>query len=193
VDIPLLGPTGQARSFGPQKGATELEIAWLERGFANLAHILLGTSGRDVDVPLAGAAGGLGAGLLGFLGARLRLGAQLVAEMTGLAAAVDNADMVVVGEGCLDATTLLRKAPWHAASLAAASGKPLLAVVGRVDPEFTSELFPTVASCFAFSRGAEGLGALEAAQALTRTAARAVRNMAGAKAAQAGAAPTGAL
>jgi glycerate kinase len=189
VDIPLLGANGQARTFGPQKGASQLEIAWLERGFANLAHILLETSGRDVNVPLAGAGGGLGAGLLGFFGARLSLGARLVADMAGLAQAVDAADLVVVGEGCLDATTLMCKTPWHVACLAAERGKPVLAVVGAVHPAFASELFPTVAGCFAFGRDAQGLGAPEAARALTVTAERAVRNMTRTKAAPVGAVP----
>jgi len=111
ADIPLLGPRGQARSFGPQKGASPAEIEYLEAGFASLAEVVHRATGRDVDVPLAGASGGLGAGLLGFLGATLTLGAELVEKEIALAAWIERHDVVIIGEGYLDRTTVLGRAP----------------------------------------------------------------------------------
>lgn len=177
VDIPLLGPGGQARTFGPQKGASAQEIAWLERAFAHLAERVRAHGGVDVDVPLAGAAGGMGAGFLGLLGAELRSGAQVVAEASGLEAAIHEADVVVVGEGCLDATTLLHKAPGHAAALARSLDRPVLAVVGRAQPGVAWADLSAVTACFDFSCNADMLDEATVAQALTRAAARAVQDM----------------
>ena len=157
VDIPLLGPKGQAYTFGPQKGASASEIAWLDKGFSHLAERIALQFGIEVDVPLAGAAGGMAAGLMGFLEATLRLGAELVAESINLEAAVDRADIVVVGEGCLDSTTLLNKSPSFVATLARSKGKPVIAVVGRVQPHFSSDIFTFISSCFDFSCNVENI------------------------------------
>lgn len=177
VDIPLLGPGGQARTFGPQKGADEREIAWLERAFAHLAERVRAHCGVDVDVPLAGAAGGMGAGFLGLLGAELLPGARVVAEAAGLEAAIREADVVVVGEGCLDVTTMLHKAPGHAAAVARAMGRPVLAVVGRVQPGVAWDDLSSVTSCFDFSCNADMLDEATVAQALTHAATRAAQDM----------------
>ena len=133
VDIPLLGPRGQARTFGPQKYANEFEIEYLDRGLANVASVISRTFGRNVDVPMAGAAGGIAAGLLGFLGAELRLGAELVASLIGLEERMKAADAVIIGEGKLDRTTLNNKAPYYTGRLAKRLGKPVLAVVWNAE------------------------------------------------------------
>lgn len=133
VDIPLLGPHGQAHTFGPQKYANAFEIEYLERGLANIASVIARTHGRNVDVPRAGAAGGIAAGLLGFLGADLRLGAELVASLIGLEARMKAADAVIIGEGKLDRTTLANKAPYYTGRLAKRLGKPVLAVVWNAE------------------------------------------------------------
>ena len=131
VAIPLLGSSGQARMFGPQKGANSIEIKYLEQGFSNLVEIFRQRFSKDINVPLAGAAGGLGAGLLGFLNAKLYLGAQFIAEEMGLAGKISHADIVIVGEGCLDKTTLCNKGPYYIANLAHTNKKKVIAVVGQ--------------------------------------------------------------
>lgn len=135
VNTPLLGPKGQAATFGPQKGASPDEIRYLEDGFATLAEVIARDLHALVDLPYAGAAGGLGAGLLGFLGARLISGAALVASEAGLDLLLQNHDLVITGEGRHDATTLLEKAPYHVASRARALGIPVTCIAGTAAPE----------------------------------------------------------
>jgi glycerate kinase len=133
VDSPLLGPTGAARVFGPQKGATPEMVEQLEAGLARLAGRLREDLGKDVaEIPGAGAAGGLGAGLLGFLGARLVPGAELVMDAVGFGARLDRAALLVTGEGRLDGQSLRGKAPAAAARRAQKAGKPAVALVGSL-------------------------------------------------------------
>lgn len=147
VGNPLLGPTGAAAVFGPQKGATAAMIPKLEAGLANLAEILE----RDVAGPFgtcstplaelwgAGAAGGAGAGLAGFLGAEIRPGAEFILEVCGFAAKAAGADWVVTGEGRLDRQSLAGKAPVVVARAARALGARAIALAGWVDPEFARD------------------------------------------------------
>lgn len=133
VDNPLLGPAGASHIYAPQKGATPADVATLEQTLAAIAAL----AGRDLgapdpSTPGAGAAGGLGYGLMAFFGGQLRPGFDLVAELTGLHAAVQTADLVVTGEGRLDAQTAAGKAPAGVARLARAWGKPVIALAGSV-------------------------------------------------------------
>jgi glycerate 2-kinase len=136
VKNPLLGPRGAARVFGPQKGATRASIPRLEHGLARLA----GCWRRDLGSPAlagragAGAAGGLGAGLVAFLGAELRPGAAWLLDAAGFDRAIGGADFVITGEGRLDAQTLEDKAPAVVARVAAARGVAVIALAGSVDP-----------------------------------------------------------
>ena len=134
VSSPLLGATGAARSFAPQKGASPAEVELLERNLARWAAVTERDLGRAVlDIPGAGAAGGLGAGCAGFLGATLRPGAEWVAGQTGLCEAVRKADLVLTGEGRIDRQTFFGKAPAYVAKLAKALGKPVIAFGGTVE------------------------------------------------------------
>src|SRR3989442_9427189 len=100
VRNPLLGPEGASAIYGPQKGATPQMVAELDAALARYADVIEDFVGRNVrDVPGAGAAGGLGAGLLAFLDARLRSGAELVLDATKFAARIEGADLVITGEG----------------------------------------------------------------------------------------------
>ncbi len=136
VDNPLLGPRGATRIFGPQKGASPAALEILEAGLARLADVAAQTFGRDHrDAPGAGAAGGLGFGLLTFAAARLRSGFEVVADMIDLRARMERADFVITGEGRLDASTLSGKAPGGVARMAQALGKPVFAIVGAATPE----------------------------------------------------------
>jgi glycerate kinase len=133
VDVrnPLLGPRGATRTFGPQKGGTPEQLEVLERSLARLADIVSRDLGCDFrDTPGAGAAGGLGFGLLSFCGASVRPGFDVVAELVGLKAAIERADIVITGEGRLDEQTLEGKVPDGVARMARESGKRVYAIVG---------------------------------------------------------------
>lgn len=134
VDVrnPLLGPTGAAAVFGPQKGAGPDEVLALEASLEHWADVLETTTGQ-VGIrllPGAGAAGGCGFGLAAALGASLRPGAPAVGEAVSLHACLANADLVLTGEGAIDAQTAYGKAPAHVAELAHAAGVPVVALAG---------------------------------------------------------------
>lgn len=131
VTNPLLGADGATRVYGGQKGVRPDQMAAFEAGLARLADVAARDLGRDCRaLPGAGAAGGLGFGLMTFCGAVMKPGFDLVAEANGLAAAVAAADVVFTGEGCLDRQTLHGKGPMGVAALASAHGKPVIAVGG---------------------------------------------------------------
>lgn len=133
VTSALLGPAGCVRTFGPQKGAGEAEQAVLEAGLANYADVVQRVCGRDPsEAEGAGAAGGLGFGLAAVLGARLRSGFALIAELAELPRRVAEADLVVTGEGRLDAQSLCGKVPIGVARIAAAAGVPVVAFAGSI-------------------------------------------------------------
>jgi glycerate kinase len=134
VDSPLLGPHGAAAVFGPQKGASPDDVLLLESALRRYARVLHESLGLDLaEVPGAGAAGGPGAGAIAFLGASLRPGIELVLELVGFHDAVAKADLVVTGEGSLDAQSLRGKAPFGVAKAAAAHGVPVVALAGVVE------------------------------------------------------------
>lgn len=133
VDNPLLGPAGAAAIYGPQKGADSDQVACLEASLTNWSAVVARTTtGRFADVPGAGAAGGVGFAALAVLGASAHSGIELVMELTGFAAALRRADVVITGEGSLDAQTLQGKGPAGVARAARTAGVPVLAVAGRV-------------------------------------------------------------
>lgn len=135
VDNPLLGPSGAAAVFGPQKGATPAMVAQLELGLANLARAIEAQLGISVaKTPGGGAAGGVGAALIACLGANLQPGTGLVAELVGLDAAIHEADLVITGEGRMDGQTIRGKTPIGVAQIAKRYGKPVLAIAGSLGP-----------------------------------------------------------
>jgi glycerate kinase len=134
VSNPLLGPSGAAAVFGPQKGASSADIAVLEAGLARWASLTSAAIGRDAAaVPGAGAAGGTGFAALAYLGGRMVPGAELMLGLTGFTAALEGADLVITGEGSLDLQTLAGKAPAGVARAAAGHGVPVHVVAGRVE------------------------------------------------------------
>jgi glycerate kinase len=131
VDNPLTGPRGASAVYGPQKGATPEMVAQLDAGLDRFARIATAATGRDVaGVPGAGAAGGLGAGLLFFTPARLRPGVSIVLESVGFDALVRGADLVITGEGRTDFQTAMGKAPIGVAAAAKAHGVPVVCIAG---------------------------------------------------------------
>jgi len=140
VDVknPLLGENGATQVFGPQKGASKSDLDNLERALTRLADVVATEFGFDYrDEAGAGAAGGLGFGLLSFCDATIRPGFQVVAEAVGLELKMKDVDVVITGEGSLDRQTLEGKTPVGVARLARKFGKPVFAFVGRAtkDPE----------------------------------------------------------
>jgi glycerate kinase len=140
VDVknPLLGENGATQVFGSQKGASKSDLDNLERALTRLADVVATEFGFDYrDEAGAGAAGGLGFGLLSFCDATIRPGFQVVAEAVGLELKMKDVDVVITGEGSLDRQTLEGKTPVGVARLARKFGKPVFAFVGRAtkDPE----------------------------------------------------------
>jgi glycerate 2-kinase len=134
VDVrnPLLGDNGATQVFGPQKGASHDELKVLEQALTRLANVIAEDFGFDYrDKPGAGAAGGLGFGLMSFCGATIRPGFDVVAEAVGLESKMKDADVVITGEGSLDRQTLEGKTPAGVARLARKLGKKVFAIVGR--------------------------------------------------------------
>jgi glycerate kinase len=138
VDVknPLLGENGATRVFGPQKGASKSDFDNLERALTRLADVLAKQFGFDFrNEAGAGAAGGLGFGLLSFCSATIRPGFEVVAEAVGLEGKMKDADLVITGEGSLDRQTLEGKTPAGVARLARKLGKPVFAIVGRASED----------------------------------------------------------
>jgi len=133
VTNPLTGDTGAAAVYGPQKGATPEMVRRLDAALAHFGDVVRRDTGRDVaDLPGAGAAGGLGAGLLAFTGAELRSGADIVLEALDVEERLKAADLVIVGEGRMDRSTVFDKAPVAVAKRARRRGIPVLAVCGSL-------------------------------------------------------------
>ncbi len=144
VDNPLLGEQGATRIYGPQKGVKEEDFGRFEERLERLAMLAARDLGKPADLkdqPGAGAAGGLGFGLMAFCDAELRPGFEVIADLIGLRAALDECDAVVTGEGNLDRQTLNGKGPHGLAQMARRRGKPVIAVVGDSDnsPEVAAE------------------------------------------------------
>ncbi|MCH7907789.1 MAG: glycerate kinase [Chloroflexi bacterium] len=133
VNNPLCGDDGASAVFGPQKGATPESVKQLDAALTRFADVVE----RDLDVavrlrPGAGAAGGLGAGLMAFLDARLAAGVDIVLDAIGLDDALDGADLVITGEGRIDHSTIFNKTPVGVAERAKKRAIPVLAIAGSL-------------------------------------------------------------
>lgn len=129
----LYGKLGAAHVFGPQKGADESAVLELDRGLFNLAGVIEGCLGIDVHtLEGGGAAGGLGAGLYAFCGARMRAGFSLIAETLGLDEMIGQADAVVTGEGCTDAQSVMGKVIGEISAMCKHRQKPCIVISGLI-------------------------------------------------------------
>ncbi len=134
VTNPLLGARGSARVYGPQKGATPTQVEILEKALRRWARVIKQATGRDVThTPSAGAAGAMGAGLTGCFNAKLLLGADFLMQKAALEKNIKWADLVITGEGKLDAQTFYGKAPLAVLKLAKKHKKPVLFICGLAD------------------------------------------------------------
>ena len=135
VTNPLCGPSGASAVYGPQKGASPKVVAVLDAALDTFAGVLRRDLGQDVaECPGAGAAGGLGAGLMAFAGAELRSGIDMVCDVLGFDAHLEGADLVVTGEGRADHSTIFDKAPVGVARRALACGVPTILLAGSLGP-----------------------------------------------------------
>ena len=137
VDNPLCGEKGASAVFGPQKGATPEMVQALDSGLQHFAAIAARDLGLDIQSPAgAGAAGGMGGGVLLLPDARLQAGVQIVMEAVKLAEKVQDADLVITGEGRMDAQSVHGKTPIGVAHTAKAFGKPVIAIVGCLREDY---------------------------------------------------------
>lgn len=135
VTNPLCGTRGAAATYGPQKGADPAAVEALDAALTTYGRAIEVATGRLVaDLPGAGAAGGTTAGLLGFTAARVRPGVQVVAELVGLADALEEADLVITGEGRADEQTLQGKTAMGVATLARPRNTPVVLLCGGLGP-----------------------------------------------------------
>jgi glycerate kinase len=133
VTNPLYGPDGAAYVYGPQKGADPEMVKVLDNALWNYANVIADDLGWDIaDMPGAGAAGGLGAGLVAFLGATLQRGVELICDAIGFDNYVKDADLVITGEGRIDFQTAFGKTAVGIARRAKAFQKPVIAICGSL-------------------------------------------------------------
>jgi len=184
VTNPLVGPQGASHIYGPQKGADDEAVRELDQALARLAEVIERDLKKKVaDIPGAGAAGGAGAGLIAFLGARLVPGAPLVVDASGFDVALSGASLLITGEGRVDAQTAYGKAPGEVAKRARAAGVPVLLLAGSKGPGWESLSSMGVDSIVTLAEegdpGGHNLQVLmhDAAPELTRAAARAVQEL----------------
>lgn len=138
VSNPLTGPEGASAVYGPQKGATPEMVDYLDTSLSNFARVVDRYLGKQIEnVEGSGAAGGLGGGLIAFLGGTLRAGVDIVLDAVDLDSHLTGADLVITGEGQLDYQTVYNKAPIGVAKLAKARGIPVIAISGSLGTGFT--------------------------------------------------------
>lgn len=133
VDNPLCGNRGASAVYGPQKGATPEMVVHLDSCLSHLADVIKQQSGNDIkDIPGAGAAGGLGAGLMAFTGAVLKSGTEAILETIKFDEMAAEVDLVITGEGRMDSQSAFGKVPMGVAIRAQKQGKPVIAIVGSI-------------------------------------------------------------
>ena len=179
VRVPLLGPSGAAAVFGPQKGASPEAVATLERALDRLHQVARRQLGRDLaGRPGVGAAGGLGYGLV-LAGAELCDGFAAVAELLQLRERIRRADLVVTAEGRLDAQTAMGKGPGALAALAGAEGRPVVVLAGSIAPGAPVGAFALVEAIGPGGLDAPLPSSAEASEALEAAARRLTRRFPG--------------
>jgi glycerate kinase len=154
VDNPLCGPEGASHVYGPQKGAEPAMAEELDRALRRFGEVVEAELGTPVlDTPGAGAAGGLGAGLMAFAGGTLHSGVDLVAEANGLVRALDGAKLAITGEGRIDGQSARGKVPAGVARLARARGVPVIAVAGALGPGYVAVYAAGIDAVFSIAPG----------------------------------------
>ena len=133
VNNPLCGKNGASRIFGPQKGATEDDIVVLDKALARYGDVLAINTGRNIaEKPGAGAAGGMGAALIGLIDAVVKPGVDLVIEIVDLAKSLVDTNLVITGEGRIDSQTIHGKTPIGVAKIAKSYDIPVICIAGSI-------------------------------------------------------------
>lgn len=154
VSNPLTGKTGAAAIYGPQKGATPEMINELDKNLKHLARVIKNDLGKDVlEIQGAGAAGGLGAGLVAFCEAKLQAGFDIVKKQTKLEEAIQQTDIVITGEGKMDGQTKQGKTPWGVAQLAQKHHKICIGITGLLGEGYRELYHEGFTSLFAIPHG----------------------------------------
>ncbi len=154
VDNPLCGPNGASAIFGPQKGATPEQVKALDQALGHFADLCATLLGHDVrEQPGCGAAGGMGFAARAFMGAQFRPGVEVVAELAGLDALVQGADLVITGEGRFDAQTLRGKTPMGVARVAKRHGVPVVVLAGTLGDGYQQLYAHGIDAAFALANG----------------------------------------
>lgn len=137
VNNPLTGPEGASAVYGPQKGATEENVIQLDSALGVFAEVAKRDLGKDIsNLEGAGAAGGLGAGMVAFVEGHLRAGVDIVLDTVNLAEKLESADLVITGEGSIDFQTVYNKAPIGVARMAKAKGIPTIGISGMLGKNY---------------------------------------------------------
>jgi len=154
VDNPLCGPNGASAIFGPQKGANPEQVQALDQALRHFADHCAQLLGEDVrEFPGCGAAGGMGFAAKAFMGAQFRPGVEVVAELAGLDALVQGADLVITGEGRFDAQTLRGKTPMGVARVAKRHGVPVVVLAGTLGEGYQQLHAHGIDAAFALASG----------------------------------------
>ncbi|MBR0417448.1 MAG: glycerate kinase [Firmicutes bacterium] len=133
VNNPLYGENGAAYIYGPQKGAGKNAVERLDNGLRHLAEVMIGIRGEDISgIPGSGAAGGMGAGCMWFIGAKLKPGTDAILEASGFDEALSGADYVITGEGRMDSQSLNGKLLSGVVKRAQAKSIPVIAIAGCI-------------------------------------------------------------
>lgn len=180
VDNPLLGPSGATYVYGGQKGADENTKKILEKSLTRFAEVMEGQTGKPFrDMPGAGAAGGMAAGMVSFLDAELKNGFTLISELCRLEETIKTADLVITGEGKLDEQTAYGKTPYGVAKLAQKHNKPVIAFAGALGNNYQKLLGTSFTNIYPIAEKPVALeeALSEASQLLERAASRMMRSI----------------
>ncbi|WP_341523625.1 glycerate kinase [Pseudomonas sp. G.S.17] len=154
VDNPLCGLNGASHIFGPQKGASPEQVLQLDDALGHFADLSAGVLGHDLrDQPGCGAAGGMGFAAKAYLNASFRPGVEVVADLTGLAQALQGADLLITGEGRFDAQTLRGKTPFGVARVAKRAGVPVIVLAGTLGEDYANLYEHGISAAFALASG----------------------------------------
>jgi glycerate kinase len=153
IDNPLCGPNGAAYVFAPQKGADEAQVRILDENLLHMAVVIKRDLGKDiVQMPGAGAAGGMGGGMAAFFGSGLKMGIETVLDTVGFDSLLEGADLVISGEGKIDFQSLRGKVVVGVARRAKKAGVPLIAVVGDIGDNIENAYSEGVSAIFSINR-----------------------------------------
>jgi len=153
IDNPLCGPQGAAAVFGPQKGADDAMVQILDKNLASMAAVIKKDLGKDIlSIPGAGAAGGMGGGMVAFLGSSLQMGIETVLNIVKFDSLLEGADLVLSGEGKIDFQSLRGKVVIGVARRTKKVGVPLIAIVGDIGDDIEGIYNEGVSAIFSINR-----------------------------------------